>query len=664
MQMSNGSLRHGVPLAGVSRASWSAWVWVFGLLLAAVSFGARGDDDLPGRVGRVAEFGGELFLAPEDPATQWEPIGLNYPITSGDNLWVSGDGRAEVDYGGGQFRLAGDTNLHVPRLDDRQLALFLAQGRVILRVRVLDPGDATRVDTPNTQVALTRPGLYRIEVTPDRQQTTVTVRDGEALVGLANTAQQVLPGQMASVYGPDPAYADIRNSVGMDGFDTWSADRDRRYESSSSTAYVSRQMVGYADLDEYGTWQTDPEYGAVWFPMTVASDWAPYRDGYWANVGDWGYTWVDSAPWGYAPFHYGRWAFIGGRWGWAPGAYVARPVWAPALVGWFGGGGWGVSGSAGAPVYGWVPLGWGEPYLPWWRRCSNNCWTHYNRPYNVNVAVRPAAPPRRYTHVGVPGAITAVPATAIASRRPVSANLVAVPSSLANSAPVIATAPAIAPRPPSTARVQPGAGAAPRPASTFVPNSRVGTPPSASARASSAPIPIAPWVQPDATASPASQRRPREVSAVPGGSTAPLPSGGSGASVPAAAEPRTQGPSRRPRESLAPPAAQAPAPPVAAGSLPPPTPRSMPSAAPGPGVRPGPPVTIPAGVGLSGAPPAAVAPAPPVAAAPAPVPQGNAPAPQGNARPAPRGGEGTGRSERGGEKSDASPAPPPGGMPK
>ena len=236
-------------------------------LLAALPFAARAaDDDLPGRVGRIAEFAGQLFLSPQDRPTEWDAIGINYPITSGDNLWVSGDGRAEVDYGGGQFRLAGDTNVHVSRLDDRQLALFIAQGRLIVRVRALDPGDAARIDTPNTQVTLTRPGLYRIDVAPDRQATTLTVREGEAIVALANGAQQALPGQTVSVVGADPADADIRNSVGVDGFDTWSADRDRRYERGRSTAYVSRQMVGYADLDEYGSWQTYPDYGAVWYP--------------------------------------------------------------------------------------------------------------------------------------------------------------------------------------------------------------------------------------------------------------------------------------------------------------------------------------------------------------------------------------------------------------
>ena len=162
-------------------------------------------------------------------------------------------------------------------------------------------------------------------------------------------------------------------------------------------------MVGAAELDEYGAWQTYPDYGAVWFPNAVPADWAPYRDGYWTTVGGWGATWVDAAPWGYAPFHYGRWAWIGGRWGWCPGSYVARPVWAPALVAWHGGPGWAVSAGYGAPVYGWVPLGWREPYLPPWRGCSTRCWTRYNQPYAVDVRERPHRPPRPTSTWRFPG---------------------------------------------------------------------------------------------------------------------------------------------------------------------------------------------------------------------------------------------------------------------
>ena len=148
------------------RGSWPSRCW-----RSVLPFAALADDDLPGRVGRIAEFAGQLYLAPEDRASEWQPIGLNYPVASGDNLWVGGDGRAEVDYGGGQFRLAGDTNLHVSRLDENQLALFVAQGRLIVRVRFLDAGDSARIDTPNAQIQLTRPGLYRIDVAPERQST-------------------------------------------------------------------------------------------------------------------------------------------------------------------------------------------------------------------------------------------------------------------------------------------------------------------------------------------------------------------------------------------------------------------------------------------------------------------------------------------------------------
>jgi len=455
-----------VRVAFVSPGVRKVIIGLAALVLAALPFVARADDDLPGRVGRVAEFAGQLFLAPQDRATEWAPVGINYPITSGDNLWVSGDGRAEIDYGGGQFRFAGDTNLNVARLDDRQLALFIAQGRLIVRVRVLDAGDVTRIDTPNTQVTLTRPGLYRIDVLPDGQGTTVSVREGEALVALTSGAQQALPGQMLTVSGPEPAYADIRNGFGLDGFDSWSDGRDRHYESGGSSAYVSREMVGYAELDEYGIWENTPTYGPVWYPSAVAVDWTPYRYGYWTSVGSWGLTWVDSAPWGYAPSHYGRWVRVGPRWGWCPGAFVARPYWAPALVAWYGGGSWGMAGSAGAPVYGWVPLGWGDPYNPWWRSCSHNCWTHYNRPFAVNVAVRPTAPPARYSHASVPGAMTAVAAPNLGSRQPVATSMVPLPLSLARSAPILATAPAVPPTPSHLPGFRPGERGTPAPAST------------------------------------------------------------------------------------------------------------------------------------------------------------------------------------------------------
>ena len=440
------------------------------LMLALVGSPAVAqDEDLPGRVGRLADFAGQILVSSQDRPDDWEPVGVNYPITSGVNLWVSGDGRAEVDYGGGQFRLAGDTNVHVVRLDDRELTLFVAQGQAIVRVRVQDPGETTFVDTPNSQLALVRPGLYRIDVAPDRQMTTLVVREGEATLALPIESRRVLPGEAISVTGSDAAVSSVGYAQAADVFDIWSANRDRAYEALRASEYVSRQMVGAADLDRYGAWQTTREYGPVWFPYTVAPDWAPYSDGYWTELGGWGPTWVDSAPWGYAPFHYGRWAFIGGRWGWCPGGYVARPVWAPALVAWYGGPGWAVTLTGGRPVYGWVPLGWREAYHPGWRRCSANCWSRFNRPYGVNATDRTSGPPARHLNLAVPGALSAVPASSFNGRTPVRSNRVNVPAELASPASAMRTIPPIRtgerqiPREPSAVNLPPAASTYARP---------------------------------------------------------------------------------------------------------------------------------------------------------------------------------------------------------
>jgi hypothetical protein len=434
--------------------------WLVAIFACTVAAGvqAQADDSLPTRVGRVANVQGTLYHAPDDGTGEWSEIALNYPVAQGDNLWAAHDALAEVDYGGGQFRLAGDTNLHVSRLDERQLALFIASGRVIVRVRVLAADDSLRIDTPSTQVELNRPGLYRIDVDPDAQQTAVLVREGEADVAAASGARQVLPGQTAVLTGTANVTADIRNAGRIDAFDTWSAARDRVYEAPRDNAYVSREMVGQYDLDTYGGWQTYAEYGAVWFP-TVDPEWAPYRFGHWTWLPGWGYTWVDNAPWGYAPFHYGRWAYINGRWGWCPGAFVARPVWAPALVAWYGGAGWGYSGSYGAPVYGWVPLGWGDPFVPWWRGCTSRCEARYNRPYGVNPARYRVTGPAHLANWTVPGAATAVPATTLTSGRPVAINRVPIATNRPIAPPPLLTRPpAVPPTPLRPGAVRPGNG--------------------------------------------------------------------------------------------------------------------------------------------------------------------------------------------------------------
>lgn len=104
-----------------------------------------------------------------------------------------------------------------------------------------------------------------------------------------------------------------------------------------------RAEVGiyYDELSPYGDWVDDTEYGAAWCPRHVESDWRPYTDGRWVDS-DYGWTWASDEPFGWATYHYGRWAFDP-RYGWI---WVPGTVWAPAWVSWQYGGGY----------VGWAPL--------------------------------------------------------------------------------------------------------------------------------------------------------------------------------------------------------------------------------------------------------------------------------------------------------------------
>ncbi|HEY8358754.1 MAG TPA: DUF6600 domain-containing protein, partial [Ramlibacter sp.] len=144
------------------------------------------------------------------------------------------------------------------------------------------------------------------------------------------------------------------------------AQRNRAEDQSLSARHVPRGVVGYQQLDGHGTWSQDATHGSVWYPNVTVQDWAPYRHGRWTWVDPWGWTWVDDAPWGFAPFHYGRWATIGNRWAWVPGRMAPRPVYSPGVVAFMGGDGADLGIGAG-PSVGWYPLAPGEAWYPTYR---------------------------------------------------------------------------------------------------------------------------------------------------------------------------------------------------------------------------------------------------------------------------------------------------------
>jgi uncharacterized protein DUF6600 len=336
---------------------------VLGIAFALIILPARGSaqdqqDDPPGRVARLGYMQGSVSFQPAGE-TDWVGAVPNRPMSTGDQLWTDQDSRAEVQLGSAVIRLGANTGFSFLNLDDDTVQIQLTSGAINITVRRLGDGDDFEVDTPNQAFTVFQPGHYRVEASPDGSYTVISVREGEGEADGGGQTFDLRGGQRGTFSGSDQLYADVEPIYGPDGFDTWSYARDHRYDGSRSAHYLSADVVGYEDLDDYGDWRDDSNYGHVWFPNQVAAGWAPYHEGHWDWISPWGWTWVDDSSWGYAPFHYGRWVSVGGRWGWVAGPVAVQAVYAPALVVFIGGG----PGAFGGNV-GWFALGPREVYVP------------------------------------------------------------------------------------------------------------------------------------------------------------------------------------------------------------------------------------------------------------------------------------------------------------
>src|SRR5438094_3253499 len=342
--------------------------------------------DPPSRVARLSYIDGSVSFQPGGQG-DWGQATRNRPVTIGDKIWADNNSRAELQAGQASIHVSSNTALSFLNLDDQTTQMRLAEGSINFRIRELREGDVYEVDTPNLSFNVTQAGAFRIDVNENGDGTRVTAIRGEGEVTANGQTYTVHAGERGEFNGTDHVTYFISGAPQPDEFDRWSNDRDLKEDNSVSARYVSRDVPGYSDLDDNGTWNEEPDYGPVWYPSTVDVGWAPYSYGYWSYVGPWGWTWVDYSPWGFAPFHYGRWAYIGNRWGWCPGSYYARPYWGPAFVGFYGGGGFGFGFGFGGGV-GWFPLGFGEPFCPWYRHSfgyARNINIYNTRIRNVNV---------------------------------------------------------------------------------------------------------------------------------------------------------------------------------------------------------------------------------------------------------------------------------------
>ena len=411
---------------------------LFGFAALCLLFGVRGtwaqdnqDDsgvDPPDRVARLSYTQGTVSLEPAG-AEDWTDAAVNRPMTSGDKLWVDARSRAELQVGSATIFLDQNTAFSFSELNDEAMQMRITGGAINIRVRRLNEHETVEVDTPNAAIGLTQPGEYHVAINDAGDATVIKVRSGQTSIANGEENFLVSANQQATLTGTDRLAMDTAPLGPSSSFEDWAHDRVRQGEQSQSARYVSPEVVGYQDLDEYGSWSSEPEYGEVWVPSRVDVDWAPYRFGRWMWVAPWGWTWVDNAPWGFAPFHYGRWAHVRDRWCWVPGPIHARPVYAPALVAWVGGRNASVSVSIGGPGIGWFPLAPREVYVPGYRvsprymhnvNVSNT--TIVNNTYITNVYENRAGN-INYANRNAPHAVTVVQRDAFTRGQPVAQHL-------------------------------------------------------------------------------------------------------------------------------------------------------------------------------------------------------------------------------------------------
>ena len=261
----------------------------------------------------------------------WVPAAVNTPLDEGDELWVPEGGRMEFQLNTGtSVRLDRNSALQILTLERTSSQFYLTEGHIYVDHNA-PRGNVIQFDTPVSSLRAYDRSVFRVDV-PD-QFTDVSVfrgyvdaegRDGNTRINAGRTL----------TLGEDRE-AELAPLGRSDDWQNWNTERDRRFASrGDSYRYLPEELRVYSsDLDDNGRWVQVAEYGYVWTPRSVSTDWTPYRTGRWMwRGGD--YVWIGSEPWGWTPYHYGRWAHaprIG--WFWVP-PQRRQVYWGPGYVGW------------------------------------------------------------------------------------------------------------------------------------------------------------------------------------------------------------------------------------------------------------------------------------------------------------------------------------------
>ncbi len=320
----------------------------------------------------------------------WTTARINIPLAPGDALASGNASHFEIQLGRATF-LRGGQHVRI-QLDEHQpgyLRFRVTEGLVALDARDLTGRATIELRTPSAAFVISDDGYYRFEVDDNRTRAMSRRRGRMQVTTSDRRTRDVGSETELMIDGAGSPRFHFVSLSDLDAWDDWNFQRTDYLLRAQSRRFIGDDIYGAEELDRYGEWREVKTYGHVWVPP-VAAGWSPYSVGEWIWDPSYGWTWIDAQPWGWAPFHYGRWVYVRNYWAWAPGPVIVRPAYAPALVAFFGGSGFSVGVHVGVPVVSWVPLGWGEPCVPWWggpRFAGHPWWGGWGGPKIINRTV-------------------------------------------------------------------------------------------------------------------------------------------------------------------------------------------------------------------------------------------------------------------------------------
>ena len=299
---------------------------------------------------------------------------INMAIAEGDRIGTT-DGRAEI-YIGKKSYIRLDQNakidfLALPKKDTGLIRVREWTGNLYLDVKALEKEKAIEVITSDATFYILDNGLYRIDV-KEGKETEILVFSGMVEASGAEGSMLVKQEQRVSISDgrflakPSSFFAAVD-----DGFDRFNSDRASKLNRTFARRYLSGDLEDFEyELDENGDWVANEEFGNVWVPRGMASDWRPYSYGRWMWLPMAGWSWLPYEPWGWSTYHYGRW-----HWGMNMGWYwIPTYMWGPAWVNWW----------SDYDYYGWAPMSyWGYPGIIIDNFYYGRGWRNYgDYPYN------------------------------------------------------------------------------------------------------------------------------------------------------------------------------------------------------------------------------------------------------------------------------------------